>query len=142
MQSSKTTKSVIEIFEKNSTFYAVGFGEIQSSNKRENLQTLQNVQIYKLDKRDTKNKNITLKDRLLYGSVFLKVDGISQEGSIYSFDRGEMYPVKLSLKGDILEISIQKLFGPTLILQKLTPQESELSLQNRLETDKLMTDVF
>lgn len=121
--------SVVRVFEYGNKFYAFGFANLDGSPP----------------KRDEKNRNPNLRNRLDRGTVFLygltrKGDSYVQ-GGIYNFDNGKTYYAKAKIVGDKLEIRASTdrlgLFGVTMIwkrLDRIPEGVSEPSLQDVLES--------
>lgn len=123
----KGKKSLVEIFEKSGKFYGVGFATKDGSIDNDV---------------DSKNPDKTMKNRPIRGSVFLEMSCKENDtcvGKIYSFDKGKVYPIKTTLKNNVLQIKIDVLFAPTLEWKKLSDTESAPFNDKRLDTNKLDT---
>lgn len=121
----KGKESLVEIFEKNGKLYAVGF-----ANKDGSI----NMEL------DSKNPDKTMQNRPVRGSVFLEMKCKNDDtcvGKIYSFDKGKVYPIKTTLKNNILQIKIDMLFAPTLEWKKLSERESAPFADKRLDINSL-----
>lgn len=117
-------QSIIEIFQKDGKYYGVGFA----------LKDGQEITAL-----DSKNPDKKLQNRPIRGSVFLWLECQQDacNGKIYSFDKGKVYPTKVSLQGEKLQVKIDVMFGPTFEWTKLNKEESEAFNNKRLNTNIL-----
>ena len=123
----KGKESLVEIFEKNGKLYGVGFGTKDGS---------PNTDV------DSKNPDKKMQNRPVRGSVFLEMSCKSDDtcvGKVYSFDKGKVYPIKTTLKNNLLQIKVDVLFGPTLEWKKLNEAESAPFNDKRLDVSTLDT---
>lgn len=112
-------QSVVEFFEKNNKIYAYGFANVDGS----------------APKKDSKNPNPRLRDRVDKGSVFiygLKKDknGVYSGGRAYNYDDGKTYFLKITRKSNgilILYVSIDFMgfVGQSFIWTPLTKEQQE-----------------
>ncbi len=118
---------MIEIFEKNGKFYAVGFAISDGSTNTE---------------LDSKNPNKALQSRPVHGSVFLEMTCKSNDtcvGRVYSFDKGKIYPIKGTLKNGIFSLKVNMLWGPTLEWKRLSEEQAKPFVNKRLNVQSLDT---
>ena len=91
---------------------------------------------------DSKNPDKKMQNRPVRGSVFLEMSCKSDDtcvGKVYSFDKGKVYPIKTTLKNNLLQIKVDVLFGPTLEWKKLNEAESAPFNDKRLDVSTLDT---